>query len=374
MHVLALITDAYGSNGGIAKFNRDLLAAMVASEFCSSVTAVPRLVPGPLENLPKRLAYAVNAAGSKHRFVFEALRHALRKPTPDLLVCGHINLLSVAWLVKCAIRPRPDLLLIVHGIDAWEPHKSLLVRRSIGCTDRLLAVSRFTKDRFLRWARLPPDACRILPNCVDLSAFAPGSKDPTLLQRYGLQSRRILMTLGRLQQNRDKGVDRILEVLPQIVAKDPSIAYLVVGDGSDQMRLKAKTSAMGLAEHVVFAGRISEAEKPAHYRLADAFVLPGTEEGFGIVYLEALASGVPVLGSKMDGSRDALLDGELGELVDPHDSNDVLRGILRVLEQRPGKVPSRLTEFSFERFSARVEQILQDLSGPVGMVRAIRAE
>jgi phosphatidylinositol alpha-1,6-mannosyltransferase len=111
----------------------------------------------------------------------------------------------------------------------------------------------------------------------------------------------------------------------------PNIAYLIVGDGTDHHRLEEKARSLGVHERVVFAGYIPEREKADHYRLADAYVMPGRGEGFGIVYLEALACGVPVVASKLDGSREAVRDGALGILVDPNDAEGIKRGILEAL-------------------------------------------
>ena len=93
----------------------------------------------------------------------------------------------------------------------------------------------------------------------------------------------------------------------------PNIAYLIVGDGDDRQRLEAKARSRGIDDRVVFAGFIPEAEKADHYRLADAFVMPGRGEGFGFVFLEALACGIPVVGSRLDGSREALAPGGVGD-------------------------------------------------------------
>jgi glycosyltransferase involved in cell wall biosynthesis len=112
---------------------------------------------------------------------------------------------------------------------------------------------------------------------------------------------------------------------------------------------------------VVFAGRIPESEKAAHYRLADAFVMPGYGEGFGIVYLEALACGIPVLASTLDASREALLDGEMGLLVDPRNPAELRRGLLQVLQQPRGGVPPGLEHFSYPSFVKRCHAIIDDL-------------
>jgi phosphatidylinositol alpha-1,6-mannosyltransferase len=115
-----------------------------------------------------------------------------------------------------------------------------------------------------------------------------------------------------------------------------------------------------LENHVVFAGFVRECEKADHYRLADVFAMPGRGEGFGFVFLEALACGVPVVGSAVDGSREALRDGQLGELVDPADSASVLSGIRRAL-QKPAAIPPGLAHFSWPAFTGRLKAAMDSV-------------
>src|SRR4029077_11183516 len=215
------------------------------------------------------------------------------------------------------------------------PLQNQILNACVRYIDDFIAVSTVTRRRFLRWSGLGQDQGMILPDCVDLSIFTPGKKSPTLMARYGLQNRTVLLTLGRLAtEERYKGIDEVLEILPSLAQAIPDIAYLVVGDGSDRARLEQKARELGLDDRVIFAGRISEEEKPDHYRLADAYVMPSSGEGFGIVFLEALACGIPVTGSKIDGSRDALRDGRLGILVNPADSAELRAAILQTLAAR----------------------------------------
>nr|WP_260171105.1 glycosyltransferase [Salinibacter ruber] len=166
------------------------------------------------------------------------------------------------------------------------------------------------------------------------------------------------MTLGRLSSDEQyKGHDEILEVLPELVEEIPDVAYLVCGDGDDRARLEAKAERLGVGDRTVFAGYVPEDEKEDHYRLADAFVMPGRGEGFGIVYLEALACGVPVVASAADASREAVRNGKLGTVVDPDDPSAVKDGILNALRE-PRKVPSELEYFSFPRFRERWHQVV----------------
>ena len=119
---------------------------------------------------------------------------------------------------------------------------------------------------------------------------------------------------------------------------------------------------LGVGSRVLFAGFIPEEGKADYYRLADAYVMPSRGEGFGIVFLEAMACGIPVLGSRVDGSREALLDGKLGLIVDQSDRNELISGILQTLA-RPRGVPSELKEFSFETYKVSATNILRNGAG-----------
>jgi len=138
------------------------------------------------------------------------------------------------------------------------------------------------------------------------------------------------------------------------------VAYLICGDGDDRLRLEQKAERLGVADRTVFAGYVPEEEKEDHYRLADAFVMPGRGEGFGIVYLEAMACGVPVVASSADASREAVRNGQLGVVVDPDDPDDIKRGIHRALDADRG-VPDGLDYFSDDNFEARWHRTLRSV-------------
>ena len=360
VNILVLLTDAFGGRGGIAKFNRDLCQALSAEPLAAQVTALPRVAPvEPIEHVPSRVDYYADAAGSKVAYAGHVLRQTfnLQSSTFDAVVCGHINLLPVAVLASW-VQSVP-LLLVLHGIDAWTPHSSRIVRAFLPQVDRFVTVSQYTKERFLEWAPLRADQGRVVPDCIDLEAYSPGPKRDALLERYGLRDRTILLTLGRLSSDEQyKGHDEVLEVLPDLAEEVPDVAYLVCGDGDDRPRLERKAKRLGVADCTVFAGYVPEEEKEDHYRLADAFVMPGRGEGFGIVYLEALACGVPVVASSADASREAVRDGQLGAVVDPDDPDDVKKGILKIL-QEPTGVPEGLDYFSVERFRERWHEVVE---------------
>lgn len=392
LKILALVTDAFGSQGGIAKFNRDLLGAICCKTGLEKVVAVPRLIPEPPGALPEKLEYISTGVGGKLRFTLASVYSAIRNRHSAILLCGHINLLPAAFLARIFLRrlpsgTRPPIVLVMHGVDAWQPTGSWLVNWLVRKIDAFISVSEFTRQRFLKWAQpdvlgpgdppvqssTPPRTMPattglrsfILPNCVDLTQFTPGPKDPTLQDRYGLHGKTVLLTVARLSAlERYKGIDEVMGVLPALITEIPNVCYLIAGDGTDRVRLEQKATQLGIRSRVVFAGYISEAEKVGHYRLADLFVMPGWGEGFGIVYLESLACGVPVLASKVDASCEAVRHGELGVVVNPRDPGEVKQGIFDALRRAHGVVLPGLEYFSAENYTVRVHLILEALAQP----------
>jgi phosphatidylinositol alpha-1,6-mannosyltransferase len=350
--------DAFGGLGGIAQYNQDVLRALDAAPEVSEIVAAPRRMPLAPGSLPAKLSYITGGLRNRVAYI-GAIIQLLRKDSRyDLVCCGHIRLLPMAFLAKM-ITGAP-LLLIIYGVDAWDPIKSKITGYFLSKIDFIISISEITKQRFLQWSHLTRKKCFILPNAVTQRHYGAGAKSEELVERYGLSGKTVLMTLGRLAaEEKYKGFDEVLDLLPALAKQIPEIAYLIVGDGDDRGRLEAKASSLGVGDRVVFAGFIPEAEKADHYRLADVFVMPGRGEGFGFVFLEALACGIPVVGSKLDGSREALRGGALGILVDPGRPDEIQSGILEALKRPRGVIPEGLNYFSFENFEQRCHQILQ---------------
>ena len=365
MNTLFLCTDAFGGRGGIAQFNRDLCHALTAEPLSATVTALPRVAPvEPLGDLPSGLTYQTDAASSKISYVLNVIRSTFNvsRSTYDLVLCGHLNLLPVAALA--AWLQNAPLWLIIHGIDAWEPPDSVLSRLSLHAVDRFVSVSQHTLDRFVDWAPLTADQGHVIPDCINPEPYGPGPKPNELLTRYGLHGQTVLLTLSRLSSAEQyKGHDELLEVLPDLIDESPDLCYLICGDGDDRPRLEAKARRLGLDDHVLFAGYVPEEEKADHYRLADAFVMPGRGEGFGIVYLEAMACGIPVIASSADASEEAVRHGDIGIVVDPSSPSDLKRGI-RVALSAERTVPDGLDYFSHDRFAERWHRLIDQTLQP----------
>ena len=251
------------------------------------------------------------------------------------------------------------VLLEIYGVDAWQKNSSKLVNYFASKIDAFISISELTKERFIAWAKLPSEKGFVIPNAIHLEKYGPGPKNPALLERYNLRGKKVLMTLGRLvSHERFKGFDELLELLPDLVLDVPNIMYMIIGGGDDRNRLEEKARTLGIADRVVFTGFIPEEEKAGYYRLADVYIMPSRAEGFGFVFLEAMACGIPVIASKIDGSCEAVRNGELGTLVDPNKPAEIKRGIINCLINPRHVSSDELSNFSYERYIQRCHGIL----------------
>lgn len=350
MRVLMLVTDAHGGFGGIAQYNRDIIDALCGLADVREVVVLPRIMPADEFKTPFKATYDMGSARGITAFVARTAIQAIDRF--GLVYCAHINLWPVA--VAVARARRVPLVLAIYGIDAWQRPNGLAGNLSYSAASLVVSISQITLDRFRSWSGVAADRCTVLPNAIHVSDFGIGAKDNALAHRLGVAGSRVVLTLGRMSADeRYKGFDEVIEAMPRLLAHVPDLVYVAAGDGSDKQRLKAKAEALGIGAQVVFTGRISEAEKADLYRLADAYVMPSSGEGFGFVVLEALACGIPVVASAADGTREAVREGQLGIVVDPRDQNSLEQAILKALSL-PRGVPSGLEYFSYANFEARL--------------------
>lgn len=359
MRILMLASDAHGAFGGIAQYNRDAIAALSDLDQVDEIVVLPRKIIDPGFAEPPGVVYDRLAARGRLRFIWRAILAARRGGRFAVVLCGHINLLPVAALVNSMLGAR--LILAVHGTDVWTPPRSWLARRCMPRADMIWSVSQFTIDRMSSWRSDVQGKARVIPNTVDPARFGMGERDAGLVAGYGLGQKRVIMTLGRMAADEQaKGFDEVIALMPQLLARDPQLVYMCVGDGDDRARLQAKAAGLGVQGAVIFPGNVPEGGKADYYRLADAFVLASHGEGFGIVLLEALACGIPVIGSTADATGEALLHGELGQIVDPQNAASLAEAILAAT-RRSKSVPAQLAEYSFANFQRRMDDALAAL-------------
>lgn len=358
LRVLALVTDAWGGHGGIAQFNRDYLRALGSTPGVADLLVLARTGSPDSGSPPPGVAFHRVRRGGKAGYFAMALRAALTM-RPDCIVIGHINLTVLGVALARLVGART--VLHIHGAEAWRPRRSRWINRMVRGVDLVASVSALTFARFNAWSPDLKDRGFLLPCCVDLTRFRPGPRPEAMATRLGLHGRRVLLSLARLaSEERLKGIDEMLEQMPELARRHPDLVYLVGGDGSDIDRLRAKAVALGVGAQVIFAGHVPERDKTDFYRLGDAFVLPSRGEGFGIVLLEAMACGLPVLGSRLDATAEVLEQGAWGVLVDPGDPASLSAGIDMLLRrERTAAASDRALAFGEPAFRNRVVELVR---------------
>jgi glycosyltransferase involved in cell wall biosynthesis len=265
-------------------------------------------------------------------YTSQLIKYGLRD-RPDLIFCGHVNFSPVArWLKRFAgIR----FIAIGHGLDVWNIRREH-VRRAVPVADRALAVSHFTANSMTKAFGLRHDQIGLLPNTFDPETFVPGLKPHYLLKRFRLAPEQpVILTVARLAgEERFKGYDQVLRALPAVRQVVPQVHYILGGKGPDKPRIEALIRDLRLDDAVTLAGYIPDHELCGFYNLCDVFAMPSKAEGFGIVFLEALACGKPVITGNKDGSVDAVMNGRLGVLVDPDNVAEIAEALMLVLTKR----------------------------------------
>ncbi len=237
VRILALVPEAHGGFGGIATYSRDLIDACCELPRVTHVKLVPRIIRSEPVGLPAKAEMLSAAAGGLARYMREVARAATRRA--DAILCSHVHLLPFAKLAT--LGRRIPIIGVLHGIEAWQPTRRLFVDALSRKCDGLIAVSECTSERFRRWSGLAERRIEILPPAVHPEAFRAGPKAQYLIDRYGIAGKRVILTLGRLDaRERQKGVDELIGLMPQLCSELPDLVYLIAGDGGDRARLQAQ--------------------------------------------------------------------------------------------------------------------------------------
>lgn len=345
MSTLYLVPDLFGPPGGIARYCRMVCRALIASG--ASLTTLA------LQDQDGAAAEAADVFPTmryrpcrrrRARFVLEALLALRARPTTILV--GHPNFALLGWLL--ARLSSAQLVVFMYGVEVWAPMTGLR-RRALRRADRWIAISRFTARRAAEANHLPLDQIRILHNCLD----------PHFARREdhaggaGAEAGLSILTVARITAaERYKGHSSVIRAMPALLARFPGLVYDVVGDGEDRPTLEALAVQEGVARSVRFHGMLPDDELARRYAEASVFVMPSACEGFGFVFIEAMAQGTPAVGGDVDATPEVIVDGETGILVKP-DAVDALVAALsrlladRDLRERMGRAAARHVHRNF---------------------------
>jgi phosphatidylinositol alpha-1,6-mannosyltransferase len=235
------------------------------------------------------------------------------------------------------------IVALTHGHEVWWakvwPFRIALKRIGAG-VDYLTYLGPFTKDQISRALR-ESDRTKLIHIApgIDTDHFSPQDSTNNLRASLGLTDKKVIVSVGRLVHR--KGQDILIEALPQIAREVPNVHLLFIGEGPYRNELDNRINKLGLSDRVTFIGRVQFAELPRYFCAGDIFAMPsrsrlgGLEvEGLGIVYLEASACGLAVIGGISGGAPDAVLQGQTGFSVDGTSATDVASSAINLLSNQ----------------------------------------
>ncbi len=366
MNVLYLSLKTFSNTGGIEQVNRNWLFEL--NEFhqnhlirLKAISLYDQQVDGNYIDPLLATCYA----GNKFLFFIKSIWQGIKS---DVIILPHINLALIGLLIKL-FNPRAKVFLQTHGIEVWYK-LSGIKERLLFQADKILPVSKFTKEVLLKKYNLNENNIKVVSNY--LSPIVKYNFDKEVRDSFrsdlGItNSVKLIITVGRLSSDEQyKGYDAVIESLRKL--KDEfKFMYHIIGnyDEIEFNRIQSLIQVYNLNENVKLTGYVSDELIVKYYQAADLFVMPSKGEGFGLVFIDAMANGLEVIAGNKDGSLDALNDGMLGQLVDPENNDEITNAIVNALH-KPFDVQSRIslsnevnTLFNHQKLNKQLLEILE---------------
>ena len=300
----------------------------------------------------------------KTLFVINAVKQG---KNAEVVLISHINLMLAGWLIK-KINPSAKIMLMAHGIEIWG-ELNQFKRTLLNCCDKILCVSNYTLETIAAKHSLQKSKLAVLNNCLDpfLNNQQKNVEDINFRKKYFFNADDIvLLTLTRLSdKDRYKGYDAVLEAMINLVGQNKHFKYLLAGgySANEKLFIEQLIKNNGLQNNVVLAGYVPEEELASHFLMADLYVMPSTKEGFGIVFIEAMYYGLPVIAGNTDGSTDALLNGKLGLLIQPNNPQEIEFAVNKIINNKNIYKPNHqllMENFGYNAYKKKLEKILSN--------------
>jgi phosphatidyl-myo-inositol dimannoside synthase len=323
---LLLITGAYQTGGGIAVVNRLALHALVEAGYDVEVHVLneTELDKAYWSFANSQLEYHTYN-GKKHKFTWAAWRSIWLKKY-DLILVDHINLASI--LSPCKLFRRVHYIVWLFGIEVFSPRPDWQGWIGLKAADKRFAISEYTRQRVQ--GRFPGLTVQVVQPALDperhqVVNLESLSRDRPELFLHAMDDSnqilgdQVILLVGRMESNeRYKGHDRLILAFPLIAEHYPASQLVLVGDGGDSHRLQGLAHSLPahLQGRIFMPGFVSDEVLDHLYKICYLFAMPSTGEGFGLVYLEAMARAKPCLGGRVDAAPYLIRDGISGMLVD----------------------------------------------------------
>ena len=373
-----VIVSQVCADGGIQRFNRTFVAACDRLGVrCDVLSLGDSEASRAHWRAPDSVVTLKLFGHDKIRFAL-AVTAAIVRGGYDFIIIGHVNILTLV-VAATKLRSSARVIMIAHGIEVWSGIVGRR-RRALRAVDLILCVSRYTRSLIQQQApELPEERLSVFPNALSESwseQFAAAG-----LVRLPAVPARYLLSVTRLDRaDRYKGVITVLEALAML--EDTTLHYVVAGLGNDLQFTKRVAERLNIGERVHFTGAVSDAELARLYRSCVCFVLPSGKEGFGIVFLEAMYFGAPVIAAREKGAVDVVQHEETGLLIPYGDSIALKESIHRLADD--AALRARLSAagratvignglFTFSAYVARLAEQLR-VPAPAALLQPATAE
>jgi glycosyltransferase involved in cell wall biosynthesis len=352
-------TEFFRTTGGIQYVNRLLLRAF--AEFARETPM--RLdvfsygdVKTPEGNWGAEECVQWHAFDRQRARLAASMSRHLMEARPHLALFTHVQLLRLAPMMT-VLAPGARRAVLGHGVEVWGP-LAADIRHAVKEADAVVVPSEFTRSRMVEVNGARAERTAVIPHGLDLDGPLPN--EVPRATRAG----RLILSVTRLNRaDAYKGIDEMIRAMPRVVERCPEAEYVVAGDGNDRPRLEELARQQGLGERVRFVGELQKEELRRVYAAADVFALPSRKEGFGIVFLEAMYSGLPVVATRAGGTVDVVEHGKTGILVPPESPAQLasaVSGLLLLPDERArmGAAGRQRVEeqYLFPQFAARWQQ------------------
>lgn len=349
--ITLIIPEAYKTIGGIQKFNRNIIEMLIQKRIKSTVLSLNDDI-----NFKKNSLTFRGFKKNRIKFFFHSLIYSMRG---HKVIIGHLNFLPIVPFIK-TLNPFLKVYLILYGIEGWRK-LTLFEKFFVKYTDIFISISNFSKTKFIESNTfLKQKKFFILYPYINMNKKIDNSEK--------LPEGKIMLSVSRLAKTeKNKGIEKVIKVIPEILKEISDVYYIIAGDGDNRKNLEKLAKDLNIKDRVIFKGFLSEEKLNFYYKNCDLFILPSKKEGFGIVFLEALSFGKPVIAGNKDGSKEALLNGELGILIDPDNLEEIKYSIIKVLKKEADEklfdknyLKSKVKEnFGVEKFEKKLMSILK---------------
>lgn len=361
---IVTLLPGLADHGGIQRHNRTFCKALTAyaDSHGAEVDIVSLRDPDGWRDPRYVSRPVVGGGGNRYRFAARALM-ALSHPY-DLLIVGVVDF-GLFVVLSHLRRPNVPIFTIAHGIEVWT-RRTHVERAALLGANRILAVSADTGRHAVDVQGADPRVVEVITTPLDPD-FIAGMDAWHALGVAAVHTR--LLSVSRMNVvDANKGIDQVINALPIVRERIPDVNYTIIGDGDDRPRLEHLACDLAVDDIVQFVGRVSDEQLHPYLAGTDLFILPSSKEGFGIVFLEAMAYGKPVIAGAHGGTPEVVTDGETGILVHHDDQSALVEAMVNLLRdgvkrRALGDAGRRRVEtvYAYDRFATSVAHAVNTL-------------